>query len=330
MSYSPASELVANGNLPNLLATYYEKQSIPNLKAQTPFLSLTKQKPLPLRSGNNIQFYTYALLSANTNQQSEGTVGSPISESSTKIVATMGQYADFINCSDLSLDVAIDDPGLLQNLSNELNYRLALTLNTLTQLTFDAATSVDNLVNIQLANGSYLTANNIRSAVQSLVGVNARFLTNGDEMGGLIHPAVVKDVLNDTSINGLSDILKRGSDADRKQLLGAPSNDAAITFAGCKFKQTTTCPIVTISGNSYYETYVVADDAVFSVFLGKNPESGEKNYKLYVQMAPENGSVSDPARVIGGWVSYNTRFTNTLRPGTTMTLRRLQSESSSS
>ena len=56
MSYSPASELVANGNMSNLLATYYEKQSIPNLKAQTPFLSLTKQRPLPLRSGNNIQY----------------------------------------------------------------------------------------------------------------------------------------------------------------------------------------------------------------------------------------------------------------------------------
>jgi len=26
----------------------------PNLKAQTPFLSMTKQKPLPLRSGNQI------------------------------------------------------------------------------------------------------------------------------------------------------------------------------------------------------------------------------------------------------------------------------------
>ena len=33
---------------------------------------------------------------------------------------------------------------------------------------------------------------------------------------------------------------------------------------------------------------------------------------------------------IGGWVSYNVRYTNTLRPGSTMTLRRLQSETSSS
>lgn len=52
---------------------------------------MTKQKPLPLRSGNQIQFYTYSLLGANTQQAAEGTVGSPISESSTKIVATIGQ-----------------------------------------------------------------------------------------------------------------------------------------------------------------------------------------------------------------------------------------------
>jgi hypothetical protein len=68
-----------------------EREAIPNLKAQTPFLSMTKQKPLPLRQGNQIQFYTYALLAANLNQAAEGTVGSPISESSTKIVATIGQ-----------------------------------------------------------------------------------------------------------------------------------------------------------------------------------------------------------------------------------------------
>jgi len=107
MAYSPAS-IVTSGALPNLQAIHYEREAIPNLKAQTPFLSMTKQKPLPLRSGTQIQFFTYALLAANTNQTAEGTVGSPISESTTKIIATIGQYADFINSSDLAMDVAIN------------------------------------------------------------------------------------------------------------------------------------------------------------------------------------------------------------------------------
>jgi hypothetical protein len=239
MGYSPAS-ILTSGALPNLQAIHYEREAIPNLKAQTPFLSMTKQKPLPLRQGNQIQFYTYALLGANINQTAEGTVGSPISESTTKILATIGQYADFINSSDLALDVAIDDPGLLQNLANELNYRLALTLNTLTQMTSDAAVAVDANVNIQLANGSYLTANNIRSAVQSLETANVRALRPDGMFGGIIHPNVVKDVYNDTSFNGLTDILKRGSEADRSMLMKAPSNDSAVTFAGVTFKQTST------------------------------------------------------------------------------------------
>lgn len=186
---------MTSGSLPNLQAIHYTREAIPNLKARTPFLSMTKQWPLPLRSGNQIQFYTYALLAANTNQQAEGTVGSPISESSTKIVATIGQYADFINSSDLAMDVAIDDPALLSNLAGELNYRLALTLNSLVQLTADSATGVDSSVNIQLANGSYLTANNVRSAVQQLEGVNARPLMKDGRWGGIIHPTVVHDKL---------------------------------------------------------------------------------------------------------------------------------------
>lgn len=328
MAFSPAS-IVTSGALPNLVAIHYERDAIPNLKAQTPFLSMTKQKPLPLRSGNQIQFFTYSLLSGNINQAAEGTVGSPISESTTKIIATIGQYADFINSSDLAMDVAIDDPSLLQNLATELNYRLALTLNSLVQLTADASVGIDSSVNIQLANGSYLTANNIRSAVQQLVGVNARPLTKDGYYGGIIHPNVVRDVFNDTSFNGLTDILKRG-DEGVKMLTAPLANEDVITFAGVRFKQTTTAPSVSISGNTYYNTYIFADDALFSVFLGKNPESGEKNYKLMIQEAPQQGSVSDPARQIGGWVSYNVRYTNTNRPGSVMTQRRLQSETSSS
>lgn len=176
------------------------------------------------------------------------------------------------------MDVAIDDPSLLQNLATELNYRLALTLNSLVQTTLDSANAVDSSFNIQLANGSFLTVNNLRTASQQLAGVNARPLTSDGYYGGIIHPFVVHDVFNDASFNGVTDILKRG-DEGRKMLFEPLQNEQVLTFAGIKFKQTTTAPTTTISGNTYYQTYIVADDAQFSVFLGKNPESGDKNYR---------------------------------------------------
>jgi hypothetical protein len=89
------------------------------------------------------------------------------------------------------------------------------------------------------------------------------------------------------------------------QLIKPLSNDEVVDFAGVRFRQTTTAPSVTISSNTYYNTYIFADDAIFSVFLGPNPEAGSKNYKLMIQEAPAQGSVSDPARQIGGWCSYN-------------------------
>lgn len=298
MGYSPAS-ILTSGNLSQLQAIKYEREAIANLKANTPFLSMSKQKPLGIRQGNQVQFFSYNLLSANTNQQAEGTVGSPISESTTKILATIGQYADFINSSDLARDVSIEDPGLIQNLATELNYRLALTLNQLVILTSQAAAAVDANVNIQLAASSFLTANNIRSAAQSLKAVNVRPLM-GARFGGTIHPNVVRDVLNDTSFNGLSDILKRGGDADRAKLMDLPSDDEAIEFAGVTFQQTTTVPTQTISGGLYYSTFVYGDDALFSIFLGPGTD-GDKNYKLNIKIADPGGSVSDPAGVIGGF-----------------------------
>lgn len=107
-------------------------------------------------------------------------------------------------------------------------------------------------------------------------------------------------MFNDTSINGLTDIMKRNSGMAEK-LFAAIGNDDAFDFAGIRFKQTTTAPSSTIGGNTYYNTYVYGDDALFSIFLGKAPD-GDKNYKLFIQSAPENGSVSDPARQIGGFL----------------------------
>jgi hypothetical protein len=146
----------------------------------------------------------------------------------------------------------------------------------------------------------------------------------------VIHPFVVEDVLNDTAANGLTDILKR-NESTVKKLIEPLTDEEVIEFAGARFKQTTTCPTATVDTSfTKYNTYLFGEDALFSIFLGKNPENGEKNYRLLIQEAPAQGSVSDPARQIGGWVSYNVKATWSLRPGATMTLRRIQSATGSS
>lgn len=329
MAYSPASETVASGLLVQTLATYYRKKEVPNFKATTPFLSMAKREPLPMHAGNQIQFFTYPLLSANTNQQAEGTVGTPIIESSTKIVATIGQYCDFINSSDLALETSYEEGGLLGNLSTELHYRLALTINTIVQTAFDTANAVDSSVRTDLAVNSFLTANNIRTQAQSLLAANVRPLTGDGYFGAVIHPNVMRDVLNDTSANGITDVMKRHKDGVN-MLQGPLDSNDVLEWAGVRFKQSTTAPTATVNSQTYYTTYIVGEDALFAISLGKALSDKGDNYKMNVQFAPENGTVSDPARVIGGWVSYNTKFTTTLRPGTTMALRIVRAMTSAS
>lgn len=230
------------------------------------------------------------------------------------------------------MDVAIDDGGLLPNLTTELQYRLALTMNTLVQTTADSAVAVDAAVNVFLTSGSFVTANTIRSVSQSLAGINARAFNSDGTYGGIIHPTVVRDILNDTTNNGLTDILKR-SESGAQKLYAPLSNQDVIEFAGVRFKQTTTCPTTVISTKTNYQTYIFAEDSIFSIALGAASDLGGadgQSFKLMVQEAPSNGSVSDPARQIGGWCSYNQRFTSCLRPGSTMTIRRIQAETAAS
>lgn len=89
------------------------------------------------------------------------------------------------------------------------------------------------------------------------------------------------------------------------KLLGPQSEMDFIEYAGVKFKKTSTVPTTTISSNTYYVTYIVGDDAVFSVSLGANPSSGEMNLKPRIGFAkPNTSSGWDPAGVIGGWAAY--------------------------
>jgi hypothetical protein len=61
------------------------------LKAQTPFVACAERLDLPMKSGNQYEMFMYVPLAANTNQTTEGTVGSSLSVMTT--TATIGEYA---------------------------------------------------------------------------------------------------------------------------------------------------------------------------------------------------------------------------------------------
>jgi hypothetical protein len=180
--------------------------------------------------------------------------------------------------------------------------------------------------------GSTMTAGTVRAAVASLAGRSIRRFEDGF-YHGLIHPFVLGDILNDTTFNGLVDIVKRAESGQKllQEGFGQGDERAVTEFAGVRWVQSPNVPLtsgVPTSGKSAYSSYITGKDAIFSVRLGNTDIAQDRNFRAKVLKFTE--SAFDPAGVIAGGVSYNMKYVAAPRPGTgagTQGLKRIQSES---
>jgi N4-gp56 family major capsid protein len=334
----PNASVVTNANLSNTQAVFYEAQAVEALYEELAMLTLTTPSTLPTRKGKTIQFFTYALAPFTTGvvagstpaQAAEGAPGSGIVPTAPNVQAVIGQYANFVTCSDLNLEVAIDDE--LTNLSKHLGYQAAMVVDTITQLEIDAAVGIDGAANIVVPDGSLTTVSTIRAAVASMAGRSIRRFEDGF-YHGLIHPFVLGDILNDASLNSLTDIVKRHESGQKllQEGFGMGDDRPVVEFAGVRWVQSPNVPLTTgvpTTGKSAYSTYLTGKDGVFSVRLGDTDIPKDRNFRAKVIRFTE--SAFDPAGVIGGGVSYNFKYVAAPRPGTgnfTQAVKRIQSES---
>ncbi len=328
---------VTGSGLTNTQATFYESQAVEQLYATLGFRSLTTPKTLPLNKGRVIELFSYDLSPFTSGvtagnapaNASEGAPGTGLTPTSTPSTATLGQNVDYINVSDMAIDVAIDP--MLQNLSGLLGYRASLIADTLAQMEFDAATGLDASTKVVLGDGVYMTASAIRSAAGSLAGRNVRRFEDG-KLHGVMHPFVSTDLFNDASINGITDILKRSEEGQSilREGVGTGASHEVVDFAGVRFVLSTNVPLtvnVPAAGKSAYSTYIAGLDAMFGVKLGAGSDIPAEDKNYFAKVNRFVPSVGDPAGVIAGGVSFNFKSVWAPRPGATMGFRRIQSES---
>lgn len=333
--YSPSS--MNTGNLPQSLVNHYDNEFIDNLKANTPYIRCSARRELPENSGVNNVLFMYQPFGANTTQAGEGVVGSGIVITVLTNQSTIGNYADYINYSRLSLQTAIDPT--LENGSKEMAYRLALTISTLTKNTVDGAVSIDPSVAISNAYNVPLAKNNITTAVASLRGRNVMPMSGG-KFCGVMHPFAWGDLLNDNTNNSFTDILKHTIEGQMKleELPGGTDgeNIEVISLAGVDWYEST---LVTItqnylahSGVTAYRTYIFGDNGVITISLGKEQGVGDgrrQNLKMITnRYGLRDGTVADPVGMIAGSSGYNVNFVSTLPPDPTMRLRYIDAPSS--
>ena len=325
--YSPASNMTSN--LSQTQVNYYDKNFVANLKAETPHYRCVERRPLPENSGNTLNLFEYVPFGPDLSQAPEGTVqsGETIQVLSDKIV--IGNYADYLNYSRFSLQLAIDPA--LENGGKELAYQCALTIAYLIKNTTDALNLIDSSVAQANAYNVPFSKTNITAAVASLRQRNVRPFSEG-EMCGLICPFAWGDTLNDAANNSLTDVLKRtleGQDALKELPSGEDGEIAVMHWAGVRFYETTvvtqTPNYQTHSGVTAFRTYIYGKDGVITISMGAKEntdiDDGDWRNLKVVTKRYDDASVSDPAMMIGGSTAYNFNFAVGVVPDTTGRVR---------
>lgn len=313
--FSPTS--MQSGNTPQAALTVrYNRNFIENLKAKTTKLRLCTRFPMPMNAGQVFRDFMITPLTANTTEQSEGTVGSPISVSINYQDILLGQWADYLNISDKAFVTSISDD--LMNYEREMAYRLALSIDDLVMAFFDYLRTLDSkTANQDVTTGNFqLTKQQIEQAPFSLGGQNAPPMDKGYYCGS-IHNFFVGDLLAlDNSNNSIVDIMKHTPEGQMKleELPDGPEGDEVgiISLFGCRWmmstNQTQTASYQS-SSQTAVRTYLAGKDAAIAVKLDRpdrtNIDDGQaKNMNLW-RGEYKPGNVADAAGVIGAGTSYN-------------------------
>src|SRR5215469_7419957 len=325
--YSPASNQTSN--LIQTQANYYDKNFVENLKAETPYYRCAERRPLPENSGNTLNLFEYVPFGPDLSQAPEGTVqsGETINILTDKIV--IGNYADYLNYSRFSMQLAIDPA--LENGGKELAYQCALTIAYLIRNTTDALSAIDPSVVVQNAYNVPFNKNNITSAVASLRQRNVKPFEGG-EFCGLIAPFCWGDTLNDAANNSLTDVLKRtpeGTDALKELPSGEGGEVQVMHWAGVRFYETTivtqTPNYLTHAGVTAFRTYIYGENGIITISMGakENTDIGDGDWRNLKTITKryDDASVSDPAMMIGGSTAYNFNFATGVVPDTTGRVR---------
>lgn len=309
---------------------HYNAKYVANLKGRTPAQRVCSRREMPAKAGQKWQDSMWNPLPANTQETQEGTVGTGIVVTGQSNLYTLGQWADYVNFSDLLL--LTDISPIVENVEREMAYRCGRTIQKLTLAQADFARTIDASVGALDAtvNTQIMTRNTSVEAAGSMRGRNVQPLEGMGRFGCLIHPFFVTDMMVDNSNNSYVDIMKHTIEGQMalKELPAPGGENEVISFGGVTFLETTelTSGVRAWSGGSVaIRTYIVGMDGLIAVRIerpGKTSigDGEHQNLKLW-RGNYAMGSAFDPPGLIGGGTSYNIVGTWGLPPDPVMRLR---------
>lgn len=189
--------------LTSLMQIYYDRLMLDRLKKSLRFHAVGAAKQLPANSGKTVYWTRRTLMAANTTAITEGVVPASIALSATTVSASLSQYGDWTQTSDLISLTSIDDE--IAAAVDDLSYRASLSLDTLDRNALDAGTNIQygnaKTALSAVAAGDVLTGLEVRKAVRNLKAADVHPMDDGYFVG-IVHPNASYDLQSDTASGG--------------------------------------------------------------------------------------------------------------------------------
>lgn len=194
-----ATQTTGTGTLSPTIQTYYDKKLLARMIANFVHLQFGQKRPVPKGSGKTIDFRKFSSLAAATTPLTEGVTPSGNAITITNVTATVSQYGDYIEVSDV-LDMVAIDP-VLDEMADVLGEQASDTLDQVVRDILVAGTTVQyaagRVSRVTVAAGDNLTVNEVRKAVRTLKRNNAKPLDGGDYVA-IVEPGTTYDLQSDT------------------------------------------------------------------------------------------------------------------------------------
>jgi len=314
-----ASTLTSSASIVHDAAAYYDRVALDNVKKILMFATLTTPKRLPKKSGLVHQMFRYIPFAANTTAGSQGAIGTPITPTTETVSATIAQYVDFINNSDVMDLTIIDD--YLTNQSEEMGYRAGLTVDTLIRTEFDSGSATTSTALV----GSNLGANDFRKMSSLLRGTDISPAVGSDFLS-LSHPYVQYDLISETATGGFVDVTKYTSERNAALFEG---NELG-KINGVRLGSSTNVGTSGAGATTKYWVYVVGKGAVAAVNLADSNVGTPGSGRPEITVLNHDKDKVDPAGVIKSSISYNFLFVAKRLKSTSDTERYQQTPADSS
>lgn len=201
--YTQTTLLNANGNdLSAEMKTYYEKRLLDAAEPNLVHDQFGTKYPIPKNGGKTIEFRKYSALGKALTPLTEGVTPAGNKLNVDTILATVDQYGDWIQISDV-LDLTAIDRNVEQA-TRLLGAQAGRTLDTITREVLMGGTNVQFAPSaaaptttikrrVDLKGDCLLTIDAVLKAVAELRAMNAPTI-NGDYVG-IIHPYVAADLM---------------------------------------------------------------------------------------------------------------------------------------